>query len=36
MTDRALEGSTAIITGAGRGLGKAMAEGLAAQGRKSP
>ena len=34
MTDRALEGRTAIITGAGRGLGKAMAEGLAAQGAK--
>jgi len=34
MTDRALEGRTAIITGAGRGLGKAMAEGLAAQGTK--
>lgn len=34
MTDRPLEGRTAIITGAGRGLGKAMAEGLAAQGAK--
>ena len=32
MTDRPLEGRTAVITGAGRGLGKAMAEGLAAQG----
>ena len=34
MTDRPLEGRTAIITGAGRGLGKAMAEGLAAEGAK--
>ena len=34
MADRSLEGRTAIITGAGRGLGKAMAEGLAAQGAK--
>jgi NAD(P)-dependent dehydrogenase (short-subunit alcohol dehydrogenase family) len=32
MADRPLEGRTALITGAGRGLGKAMAEGLAAQG----
>lgn len=32
MTDRPLEGRTALITGAGRGLGKAMAEGLAARG----
>lgn len=32
MTERPLEGRTALITGAGRGLGKAMAEGLAAQG----
>tara|TARA_B100000674_G_scaffold232378_1_gene191119 strand:- start:12964 stop:13827 length:864 start_codon:yes stop_codon:yes gene_type:complete len=34
MTDRPLEGRTAVITGAGRGLGKAMAEGLAAQGAR--
>ena len=34
MTDRLLEGRTAIITGAGRGLGKSMAEGLAAHGAK--
>ena len=34
MTDRLLEGRTAIITGAGRGLGKSMAEGLAAYGAK--
>ena len=34
MSDRPLEGRTAIITGAGRGLGKSMAEGLAAQGAK--
>ncbi|MEE2995983.1 MAG: SDR family oxidoreductase [Pseudomonadota bacterium] len=34
MADRSLEGRTAIITGAGRGLGKAMAKGLAAQGAK--
>ncbi len=34
MTQRPLEGRTAIITGAGRGLGKSMAEGLAAQGAK--
>jgi NAD(P)-dependent dehydrogenase (short-subunit alcohol dehydrogenase family) len=32
MADRPLEGRTALITGAGRGLGKSMAEGLAAQG----
>ena len=32
MINRSLEGRTAIITGAGRGLGKSMAEGLAAQG----
>ena len=34
MTDRPLEGRTAIITGAGRGLGKSMSEGLAAQGAR--
>ena len=34
MTDRPLEGRTALITGAGRGLGKSMAEGLAAQGAR--
>jgi NAD(P)-dependent dehydrogenase (short-subunit alcohol dehydrogenase family) len=34
MTGRTLEGRTALITGAGRGLGKAMAEGLAARGAK--
>lgn len=34
MTERTLEGRTALITGAGRGLGKAMAEGLAARGAK--
>ena len=34
MTERSLEGRTALITGAGRGLGKAMAEGLAARGAK--
>jgi NAD(P)-dependent dehydrogenase (short-subunit alcohol dehydrogenase family) len=34
MTDRPLEGRTVILTGAGRGLGKSMAEGLAAQGAK--
>ena len=34
MTDRPLEGRTAIITGAGRGLGKSMAEGLAGQGAR--
>ena len=34
MNDRSLEGKTALITGAGRGLGKAMAEGLAANGAR--
>jgi len=34
MTERTLEGRTALITGAGRGLGKAMAEGLAARGAR--
>jgi NAD(P)-dependent dehydrogenase (short-subunit alcohol dehydrogenase family) len=34
LTERSLEGRTALITGAGRGLGKAMAEGLAARGAK--
>ena len=34
MTDRPLEGRIALITGAGRGLGKAMAEGLAAKGAR--
>lgn len=34
MTDRPLEGRSALITGAGRGLGKSMAEGLAAQGAR--
>jgi NAD(P)-dependent dehydrogenase (short-subunit alcohol dehydrogenase family) len=34
LTKRSLEGRTALITGAGRGLGKAMAEGLAARGAK--
>ncbi len=34
MTKRKLEGRTALITGAGRGLGKAMSEGLAALGAK--
>ena len=34
MTDRPLEGRNALITGAGRGLGKAMAAGLAAKGAR--
>ena len=34
MDTRPLEGRSAIVTGAGRGLGKAMAEGLAANGAR--
>lgn len=34
MAERPLEGRTILITGAGRGLGKAMAEGLAARGAR--
>src|SRR5689334_23061759 len=32
MTERYLEGKTALVTGAGRGLGRAFAERLAALG----
>ena len=32
MDDRSLSGKTVLLTGAGRGLGFAMAEGLAAAG----
>src|ERR1700704_22733 len=32
MSDRILEGKTALVTGAGRGLGRAFAERLAALG----
>lgn len=34
MADRPLEGQTILITGAGRGLGLAMSEGLAARGAR--
>ena len=34
MTERVLEGATAVVTGAGRGLGRAVALGLAADGAR--